>query len=589
MESLSLGNQQRVQLAAALVHAPAALVLDEPFSGLDPQAVDVIAEVLRDEAKRGVPVVFSSHQLDLVERLCDRIGILRDGRIVAEGTVAELGEKVGTQLLIRTSVPASEWLQTLPMVGDSTTAPGVSVEDSAGSETRLRLHGGFDAQRVLDAVRERGRVDAFSPWRPSLHEIYSDAVTEDPKQEKLTMNALPERPQLQRVNANSAAAVWAVLRRELKARLFTSGYVWSTVVFAAMALLGPLLLPTTPDDIAASIAITSDAAHLTPALEAAGIEPATAVSRAEREALLSDGEIDAFLVANSERTGWVLRGNTSVPPQRIVTVQTLASLDALHTGALDAGASPSDLNSTSGSAMVTAEALNSDGDSKMKVLIALTFGLVIVFVIVLWGATMATDVVQEKTTRVVEILIATIRPWQLLAGKVAALTIIGLIQIIVVIAAAFVGMHFFAGGVDLAILRGPVALTGVVSVLIGVPLLAALTTAMAARVEHQEDLGTATQPVYLLVMAPFAAAVYGGLNAPTGIVMHLLSLAPLTNIFAMSARVAATPVPSWELALSLLVALATLAAVICLAGRIYSGSILRAGSTVTLRDALTRQ
>src|SRR5699024_4246868 len=118
LESLSLGNQQRVQLAAALVHEPAALVLDEPFSGLDPQAVEVIAEVLREEAQRGVPVVFSSHQLDLVERLCDRIGILRDGRIVAEGTVAELGEKVGTQLVVRTPAPAIEWLQALPVVTD---------------------------------------------------------------------------------------------------------------------------------------------------------------------------------------------------------------------------------------------------------------------------------------------------------------------------------------------------------------------------------------------------------------------------------------------------------------------------------------
>lgn len=183
LESLSLGNQQRVQLAAALVHEPAALVLDEPFSGLDPQAVEVIAEVLREEAQRGVPVVFSSHQLDLVERLCDRIGILRDGRIVAEGTVPELGEKVGTQLVVRTPAPAIEWLQALPVVTDDTTGAGVSVEDTTGSETRLRLHGGFDAQRVLDAVRERGRVDAFSPWRPSLHEIYSDAVTGRPRQE----------------------------------------------------------------------------------------------------------------------------------------------------------------------------------------------------------------------------------------------------------------------------------------------------------------------------------------------------------------------------------------------------------------------
>lgn len=402
------------------------------------------------------------------------------------------------------------------------------------------------------------------------------------------MNTLPERPQLHRVPANPARGVWAVLRRELGARLLTSGYVWSTIVFAAMALLGPLLLPTAADDSAAPIVVTGDAAHLVPALEAAGIEPVTVTSRTEGEALLSDGDVDAVLIADSDGPGWVLWGDTSVPPHLIATVQTLASLDALQTLALDSGASPSDLSTASTSAMVTVEVLDRDGDSSMDVLVALAFGLVIVFVIVLWGATMAADVVQEKSTRVVEILIATIRPWQLLAGKVAALTIIGLIQIIIVIAAALAGMQLFAGGVDLTILPAPVAVTGIVSVLIGVPLLAALMAAMAARVEHQDDLGTATQPVYLLVMAPFAAAVYAGLDAPTGIAMHLLSLAPLTNIFTMPARVAADPVPAWELSLSLLVALTTLAAVVWLAGRIYSGSILRAGSTVTLRDALAR-
>ena len=90
MQKLSLGNQQRVQLAAALVHEPRILVLDEPFSGLDPVAVDVMSQVLEEKAARGVPVVFSSHQLDLVERLCDRVGIVRNGHMVAKGTVAEL-------------------------------------------------------------------------------------------------------------------------------------------------------------------------------------------------------------------------------------------------------------------------------------------------------------------------------------------------------------------------------------------------------------------------------------------------------------------------------------------------------------------
>ena len=93
VESLSLGNQQRVQLGVALVHGPELLVLDEPFSGLDPVGVDVLSGVLQRPADEGVPVVFSSHQLELVERLCESVAIVKDGRLVASGRVEELRER----------------------------------------------------------------------------------------------------------------------------------------------------------------------------------------------------------------------------------------------------------------------------------------------------------------------------------------------------------------------------------------------------------------------------------------------------------------------------------------------------------------
>src|SRR4051794_11854710 len=90
VEQLSLGNQQRVQLAAALVHEPEVLILDEPFSGLDPVGVDVLSGVLGEYAQTGVPIVFSSHQLELVERLCQAVAIIKDGRLVAVGDVDAL-------------------------------------------------------------------------------------------------------------------------------------------------------------------------------------------------------------------------------------------------------------------------------------------------------------------------------------------------------------------------------------------------------------------------------------------------------------------------------------------------------------------
>jgi ABC-2 type transport system ATP-binding protein len=101
VEALSLGNQQRVQLAAALVHEPQLLVLDEPFSGLDPAGVDVMSEVLAERAAAGVTMLFSSHQLDLVEHLCQSVAIIHRGRLVAQGSVEDLGRAGKLRVAVR--------------------------------------------------------------------------------------------------------------------------------------------------------------------------------------------------------------------------------------------------------------------------------------------------------------------------------------------------------------------------------------------------------------------------------------------------------------------------------------------------------
>ncbi|WP_158881771.1 ABC transporter ATP-binding protein [Amycolatopsis anabasis] len=171
VEKLSLGNQQRVQLAAALVHDPAVLVLDEPFSGLDPIAVDVMSEVLREKAATGVPVVFSSHQLDLVERLCDRVGIIRSGRMVACGTVAELTADAGVQLVVSAPHAPEGWARSLP---------GVRVLSERPGSTIVELDPSADDQAVLAAALSTGPVNEFSRRRPTLTELFRTAVTDKP-------------------------------------------------------------------------------------------------------------------------------------------------------------------------------------------------------------------------------------------------------------------------------------------------------------------------------------------------------------------------------------------------------------------------
>jgi ABC-2 type transport system ATP-binding protein len=168
VEKLSLGNQQRVQLAAALVSRPEVLILDEPFSGLDPIGVDSLAEALLDQARGGVPVVFSSHQLDLVERLCDSVGILARGRMVATGTVDELRHRDAGRLL-RVVVPEAppHWAAGLT---------GVRVVSERAGDTVLELAAAADDQAVLAAALRTGRVTHFAWQQPTLVELFREAV-----------------------------------------------------------------------------------------------------------------------------------------------------------------------------------------------------------------------------------------------------------------------------------------------------------------------------------------------------------------------------------------------------------------------------
>ncbi|MFI5502161.1 ABC transporter ATP-binding protein [Nocardia asteroides] len=165
LESLSLGNQQRVQIAAAVIAQPSALILDEPFSGLDPVAVDSMAELLREYAALGVPVLFSSHQLDLVERLCDQLVILAGGRVVGQGTVASLraGSTVRYRLVVDDD-PA--WLREFA---------GVRVLETNGSAAVLELDG-VDTDAVLTAALARGSVREFAELRPTVAEIYREVT-----------------------------------------------------------------------------------------------------------------------------------------------------------------------------------------------------------------------------------------------------------------------------------------------------------------------------------------------------------------------------------------------------------------------------
>jgi ABC-2 type transport system ATP-binding protein len=173
VEQLSLGNQQRVQLAAALVHDPDLLVLDEPFSGLDPVGVDSLAHILSERVRRGVGVLFSSHQLELVERLCDAVGIIQAGRLVASGPVEDLRSKDRPRRYRVVVGAPPGWFLEVPG------AQRVSEQEATGAtDTVVELADGVDDQLLLDRARAAGPVQEFRLLTPTLAELFREAVSE---------------------------------------------------------------------------------------------------------------------------------------------------------------------------------------------------------------------------------------------------------------------------------------------------------------------------------------------------------------------------------------------------------------------------
>jgi len=168
LEDLSHGNQQRVQLAVALAHDPELLVLDEPFSGLDPIGVATMTEIVRERAAAGVGVLFSSHQLDLVEDVCEDVVIIEQGRIVAAGRIDELRQASGRRHLEIETVPGDgAWIDG---------RPGITVLERDGGRVKLLVDETTDLDSLLAAARTSGDVRRFIYAPPRLSELFMEAV-----------------------------------------------------------------------------------------------------------------------------------------------------------------------------------------------------------------------------------------------------------------------------------------------------------------------------------------------------------------------------------------------------------------------------
>jgi ABC-2 type transport system ATP-binding protein len=164
VNELSKGMQQKAQFVATVLHEPEVLIMDEPMTGLDPVGMDVMREAMLDLRRRGATIVLSSHQMEAVEKLCDRVALINRGEKVLDGSVAEVKARHGKNTVA------------LAFEGDES-LPGVAKVSDHGQYVEVRLEKGADPQPLLREAAARLRVRRFEIVEPSLHDIFVETVT----------------------------------------------------------------------------------------------------------------------------------------------------------------------------------------------------------------------------------------------------------------------------------------------------------------------------------------------------------------------------------------------------------------------------
>jgi ABC-2 type transport system permease protein len=354
---------------------------------------------------------------------------------------------------------------------------------------------------------------------------------------------------------STAQSIALVAEREIASKLRSKAFVIST----AILFLGALALVvwggfSAGNTSGAPVAVTSDAVQFVP--ESANFEITDVADRADAEALVASGDVDAAIVADSSSPlGFTVIADSEAPTQLILTLAQVPPVELLN---------PDDTNPA------------------LRYLVAIGFGIVFLLAASLFGGTIAQSVVEEKQTRVVELLISAIPTRALLAGKVVGNTILAMGQILVLAAVAIIGLTVTGQGAILQGLGAPIAWFAVFF-LFGFILLASLFAAAAAMVSRQEDIGSTTTPLTMLIMAPYFLVIFFNDN-PT--VLAVMSYVPFSAPVGMPMRLYLGEAQWWEPILSLLILIATCVAAILIGARIYQNSLLRMGARVKLRDAL---
>ncbi|RNL85251.1 ABC transporter permease [Halostreptopolyspora alba] len=390
----------------------------------------------------------------------------------------------------------------------------------------------------------------------------------------------------------NATAVLLVARREVSTRLRSKSYVLSTLALVLVVTGMTVGTLTLQDERSHVVAATDEAEGYLEAVrtaaQAAGTDVTTreVSSPSEAEERVRDGEIDALLTGGPAEREVVVAGEPA-PDLR-------ALLDgAVRQERLAAELAPTDTDPETVREVLSAPAPTRDlgsGGSEVNerlVLSLIAVGMLYVF-LVIFGIHVAQGVVEEKSTRMVELLLSTIRPWQLMIGKVVGIGAVGMLQFAAIVVAALASLAATDRLGDVPDTTTSVAVTALLWFVLGYLLFATLLAASGALVSRQEDVQSAVQPALALLAVPFVVGVTLATRSPhnPGTTVELLSLVPLFSPVLMPLRAALGEVPAWQHLVSVGLTLALLVVCVALAARVYSNAVLRVGGRVRVWEAL---
>lgn len=393
------------------------------------------------------------------------------------------------------------------------------------------------------------------------------------------------------MRASPWPAVRLVARREVATKVRSRSFLISTALFLIGIVGGGILYDVLGGSEPERIGVTAEAGDLRGEVEAVADGLGTDVTVTEVAgydagvARVRDEELDALVGVTGDGTV------TAVVPDEPGTEQEalLAALSqqrALARAAQELGGEPGDLADAMAGAAPEVRVLEEQDTDGGQVFAGFAVGILLFIGLMSSGQMVAMGVVEEKSSRVVELLLATLRPWQLMSGKVLGIGVVGLLQVgLIVVAAAGTALALdLVGSSGLSV--GATAVWALVWFVLGYLVYALVMAALAALVSRQEDVGAVLSPVVTVMMIPYGVGVSLAPQDPDHLLVVVLSLVPFTAPLMMPIRIALGQVASWEVWLSLGLSVALVPVLVWLAGRIYSGAVLHTGGRMRLRQAI---